>query len=94
MCNRATPEMYMKYKLALCLYKLYNENYNSIEFTHLNFNQVLTRRQVLFKTLKSKAGNNSLSNRLYHINEQIPLTWLNASASTFKVNYKKLYLNY
>ena len=41
-----------------------------------------------------KVGNNSLSNRLYHINDQIPLTWLNASFSTFKVNCKKMYLNY
>ena len=38
--------------------------------------------------------NNSLSNRLYHINDQIPLTWLNASSNTFKVNCKKMYLNY
>ena len=96
-CTRATPEMLMKYKLALCLYKIYIENYNPIELTHLNFNQVLMRRQVHFKTLKSntyKVGNNSLSNRLYHINDQIPLTWLNASSNTFKVKCKKMYLNY
>ena len=96
MCNRATPETFIQYKSALCLYKLYNKNYNPIEFAHLNFNQVLMRRQVHFKMLKSniyKVGNNSLANRLYHINDQIPLTWLNASFSTFKVNCKRIYLN-
>ena len=53
MCKRATPEQMMKYKLSLCLFKLYNSNFNSIEFVLLNFNQALTGRQVNFKTLKS-----------------------------------------
>ena len=63
--------MFMKYKLALYLYKLYNhnQNFNSIEFAQLNFNQVLMGRQENFKTLKSNAYKvelNSLSNRLYY----------------------------
>ena len=29
--------MIMQYKLALCLYKLYNFDYNSFEFIKLNF---------------------------------------------------------
>ena len=32
MCGRATPEIIMNYKLALCLYKLYNVECNSFEF--------------------------------------------------------------
>ena len=70
--------------------------YNSVEFTQLNFNQILTGRQVLFKTLKSnvyKVGINSLSNRLYYINDQIPLNLLNASISTFKIKCKEMNLN-
>ena len=31
MCDRATPESILKYKLALSLHKLYNKDYNSIE---------------------------------------------------------------
>ena len=32
MCKRATPDQMLKYKLALCHFKLYNTNFNSIEF--------------------------------------------------------------
>ena len=95
-CKRATPEMLMKYKLAPCLFKLYNENYNSIKFTQLNFIQVLTGRQTLFTTLKNnkyKVGLNLLSNRLYYVNDEIPLEWLNNSLSTFKIKCKEMYLN-
>ena len=94
-CKRATPEMLMKYKLALCLYKLYNENLNSIEFTLLNVNQILTGRQTHFKIQKSnkyRVGLNALTNRLYYINDDIPLDWLNNSLSTYKIKCKKLFL--
>ena len=93
LCNRAVPEMFLKYKLVMGLYKLYNESFNPMEFAQLNFNQLLTRRQVLFKTLKSnqhKVGINSQANRLYYINDQIPLDWLNMSINTYKVKCKEL----
>ena len=96
-CKRALPEMFMKYKLALCLYKLYNESFNSIEFAQLNYKQVLTGRQVNFKILRNnayKVGMNSLSNRLHCINDQIPLIWLNNSFSTYKTKCKKLFLSF
>ena len=86
-CGRATPEMMMNYKLALCLYKLHNIEFNSIEFALLRFNQILTGRQTNFITLKSnwyKNRNNSLSNRLLLLNNKIPLDWLNLSMSTYK----------
>ena len=40
MCKRATLEKMMNYEMALCLFKIYNKGFNSIEFTLLNFNQV------------------------------------------------------
>ena len=85
----------MKYKLALSLHKLYNKDFNVIEFVHLNQNQILTSRQTNFRTLKSnffKVGINFLTNRLAHINDHITLTWLNMSLDTFKVHCKKLFL--
>ena len=94
-CNRATPEMLMKYKLALCLFKLYNLTFNSIEFMQLNFNQILTGRQMDFKIQKHnkhKVGLNALFNRLYYINDKIPLEWLNSPISTYKVKCKKKFL--
>ena len=95
LCERATPEQIMKYKMALSLFKLYNTDYNSLEFTLQNFNQVFTSRQMTFKTLKSnrtKIGLNSLANRLHHINSKVPFEWLNNSFETFKIKCKKLYL--
>ena len=94
MCNRATPESIKKYTLALSLHKLYNKDFNIIEFVHLNQNQILISRQTMFKTLKSnvfKVGMNSLTNRLTHINDFIPFTWLNMSIDTFKVHCQKLF---
>ena len=97
MGKRATPNELMLYKLALCLYKLYNQDFNSIEFASLNFNQVIMRRQVNFKIVKSntnKIGINCLSNRLHWLNDTIPFTWLNSSFDTFKVKCKKLLFKY
>ena len=37
LCNRATPIKMQKYKLAICLYKLYNSEFNPIEFYLLNW---------------------------------------------------------
>ena len=95
LCNRATPNQIMKYKLALCLYKLYNIDFNSLEFVLLNFNQVITSRQLTFTTLKSnrtKVGLNSLANRFHHINGNIPFEWLNCSFETYILKCKRMYL--
>ena len=93
LCNRATPERLMKYKMALCLFKLYNTNFNSVEFVLLHFNQVFTSRQTTFKIMKNnntRIGLNSLTNRLNLINDLIPLEWLNLSMETFEIKCKKL----
>ena len=93
--KRATPEQFMKYKLALSLHKLYNINYNTKEFIRLNHNQILTSRQTKFYTVKSnalKVGLNCLANRLGVLNGKIPLQWLNDSITTFKVKCKELLL--
>ena len=82
----------MKYKLAICLFKLYNMNYNVVEFCLLDFNQVITSHQMNFITIKNnrtKVGIKSLSNRLHSINNLIPLEWLNLSIGSFKINCKK-----
>ena len=53
MSKRATLEQFMKYKLALCLHKLYNTTFISREFCLLNENQILTSRQTHFLCRKS-----------------------------------------
>ena len=94
-CNRATPDELMLYKTALCLFKLYNMEFNSIEFIGLNFNQIITGRQTNFLTLKSntyKVGMNALANRLFPLNNKIPLQWLSSSLDTYKIKCKKMFL--
>ena len=96
MNNRAMPESFMTYKLAIQLYKLYNENVQSLDWLNLNYNQILTSRQTTFmisKSHKTKTGLNMITNRLSILNGRIPLTWLNATISTYKIKCKKLFLN-
>ena len=93
-CNRATPDQMMLYKLELSLFRLYNYEFNNVEFTILNFNQIFSSRQTKFKTNKSnrtKIGLNSLANRLHSINDKIPLDWPHLSMETFKVKCKSLF---
>ena len=93
--SRATPDQMMMYKLALSLFKIYNSNYNSIEFIKLNFNQILTSRQTKFITTKNnrtKVGLNNLANRFYVLNNTIPLDWLNSAYVTYKVKCKNVFL--
>ena len=95
MYGRATPDQMMNYKMALSLFRIYNCNFNSIEFVALNFNQIFTSRQMNFITTKNnrkKVGLNCLANRLYYINGQIHLTWLNLSYTTYKVKCKNIFL--
>ena len=96
MSKRTTPEKLMKYKLALCLHRIYNSDFNSKEFIRLNVNQIVTSRQDKFISLKSnniKVGINCLANRFYILNGIIPLEWLNNTIETFKVKCKKLIMD-
>ena len=95
MNNRAMPDAFMSYKMAIQLHKLYNATNPTLDWVSLNFDQILTTRQTVFlisKTNKNKVGLNILANRLAVLNGLIPLTWLNASMDTFKIHCKKLFL--
>ena len=88
MAGRATPDQIMDYKMALQLYKTYNYMTPIIDWTNLNFNQILGTRQMNFatnKTNRKKVGMNSFSNRLWLINDKINLDWLNKYFETFKI---------
>ena len=93
--RRATPNAMMQYTLGIQLYKLYNTREHSLEWLHLNQNQILTSRQVYFEILKSnslRVGLNALANRLANINGKIELSWLNKGYESFKINCKKLFM--
>ena len=88
MCKRATPEMMMNYKLALCLPKVYNKDLNSIELVLLNFNQILTGQQTHFITSKSR---NQLTCKQVLFDPQNN-PWLNMSVDSFKLKCKEAFL--
>ena len=97
MAERATPEMFSKYKLALLLYKIYNTHIPQDEWILLNLNQYFTPRQTTFMinhNIKNIAGKNVLYNRLNELNGQISLDSLNLSLNCFKIECKKLYLTF
>ena len=88
---RATPENFMIYKHAILLHKMYNGLEFNFEWQMLNLLQILTSRQTKFKILKGntlKVGINALANRLYILNDLVPLSWLNLSIESFKLKCK------
>ena len=96
MAGRATPSMLTNYKLALMLHNIYNSENQSVEWIHLNLNQVFTSRQTCFhinRHNKLTVGMNALSNRLYYINDKIPFELLNKQYESYKIECKRLFLN-
>ena len=94
--KRALPNQIMQYKHAILLHKLYNERMPNADWVEMNFNQIITSRQTLFKISKTnryKIGNNILTSRLTTINNKIDLNDLNLSLDSFKVKYKKVLLS-
>ena len=93
---RATPDKYLKYKHALCLFKLMNsESPHNLEWVALNFNQILTSRHTTFKINKhnnKRVGLNALANRFSILNDQIPLDWFNKSFDSYKIKCKEKFI--
>ena len=94
--KRATPEKFLLYRHALCLFKLINYPIFQTEWVALNFNQILTSRQTKFcssRANRKKVGLNALANRFFILNNRIPLDWFNMSINTFKIHCKKEFIN-
>ena len=90
-CKRATPNQMVIYKQAILLHTLYNKCLPQADWMDLNFNQILTSRQTLFKVIKANkylVGNNIISNCLTILNDKVDLKDLNLSLDSFKVKYK------
>ena len=67
----------------------------TLERCALHFDQILTSRQTKFKSRKSnnlKVGMNALATRLFILNVQIPIKWLDSGYETFKVKCQELLL--
>ena len=66
-----------------------------LNFTYSTITRCVTsdqRNYIIFKSNKTRVGQNSLANRLHTINGIIPLEWLNLSIESFKVRCKRLLL--
>ena len=90
--KRATPDQVLLYKHALNLYKLMKDSEFTTEWVSLNFNQILTSRQNKFlagRANNKKVGLNAFANRVYILNNKIPLDWFNLTYDTFKIRCKK-----
>ena len=95
MAGRATPEKMMSYKLALQLYRTFNDRTPTQDWLNINFNVVLSSRQTSFsinKTCRLKIGMNIISNHFNNLNGKIDLNWLNLKYSTYKTFCKRLFL--
>jgi hypothetical protein len=69
--SRATPDMIGKYRLALQLYKTFNNKLPEKEWLDLNFEQTNARRQTEFNILRSnrlQIGMNTFANKFHELN--------------------------
>ena len=94
--KRATPKQMSEYKLAIQLYKVFNDGVPNNEWINLNYEIVVTSRQSKFATRRlnnSRIGLNILVNRFHALNGKIPLDWLNLSLVGFKLKIKSEFLS-
>ena len=86
---------FAKYRLAIQLYKIYNDLSSSEDWRDMNFQQNFNARQDTFhitNTSNTKVGRNIICNRLTALNDQIKLNWLNLSMTAFKLQAKRIFL--
>ena len=93
--NRAVPMNFSKYRLAIQLYKIYNNDYFNDDWQDMNAQQNFNARMEMFQIndfSRLKVGKNILCNRLTVLNNQIQLNWLNLSLTSFKLKVKSIFL--
>jgi hypothetical protein len=97
MANRATPEMFLKYKMSLLLYRTFNNEIPETDWLSLNFDQIITSRQSVILGHKTNNYNvelNISSNKFCVLNGKITLDWLNLPINSFKILCKQKFLSY
>ncbi len=95
--GRATPNLFGKYRLALKLYKTFNNRLPEKEWLDLTFVQTNARRQIEINILRSnrpQIGLNTFANKFHELNGMIPLEWLNGSVTSFKLLCKLKFLTF
>ena len=93
--KRAIPMNFSKYRLAIQLYKIYNDNNENNDWQDMNIQQNFNARNENFHindTSNVKVGRNILCNRLTCLNGELKLEWLNLSLTAFKLKAKSVFL--
>ena len=93
---RATPVKMMTYKLALQLYKSYNDPKQNDTWMSLNFQQTFNTRCDTISIVDSswnKIGRNKITNRMNILNGKIKHEWMNLSIESYKLKCKDIFLN-
>ena len=86
---------FSKYRLAIQLYKIYNNDYYDDDWQDMNAQQNFNARMEMFQindVSRLKVGKNILCNRLTVLNNQVNLNWLNLSLISFKLKVKSIFL--
>ena len=87
----------LSYKLALQLYRTFNEGAPTRDWININWNLHTSSWQTKFsvnKTNTYKIGMNIFSNRLNYLNGKIDLNLLNLSYQSYKIQCKKIFLGW
>ena len=93
--KRALPMNFAKYRLAIQLFKIYNDVTRGSDWMDMNFQQNFSMRSRTFHVNDNsnlRIGKNILANRMMMLNKLIDLDWLNLSLNTFKLKVKELFL--
>ena len=97
--KKCMPKQIMLYQMAINLYKLLNDHDYSLNFEHVTIMEqiVCTSRQRYFQIIwnwRCKIGLNTTVNKLYPLNNLIPLDVLNLNFIHYKKLMKVRFLKY
>ena len=93
--RRAVPMEFAKYRLAIQLFKIYNDDLMNDDWMDMNLQQNFNSRNMMFQIAdysKIKVGKNIIANRLTVLNNFVQLDWLNLSQTAFKLKVKAVFL--
>jgi hypothetical protein len=93
--KKSNANEFSKYRLAIQLYKIYNNDYFDDDWQDMNAQHNFNARKEMFQINDFsglKVGKNIVCNRLTVLNNQVQLHWLNLSLTSFKLKVKSIFL--
>ena len=93
---RVTPLQMMYYKLALQLYRSFNDYKQNDTWMSLNFQQTFNNRCETIHTInasRTRIGQNQIINRMYVLNGKIKYDWMNLTYDMYEIKCKTILLN-